>query len=147
LAPQPGAAIPEDLWAGDSSIAVDSGQGLPLVDLRDVPSQTPAAAAAAAADAPAGTQAAASTARPAAPRRAASAAGSVGVRLGISPWAEVWLGGQKQGVSPPLRELRLAPGRHRIELRNPAFPPHSLEIEVRAGENPAIEHRFSASGA
>jgi non-specific serine/threonine protein kinase len=145
LAPQPGAAIPEDLWAGDSSIAVDSGQGLPLVDLRDAQSQPPAAGAAA--DAATGAQPAASTARPAAPRRAASAADSVGVRLGISPWAEVWIGGQKEGVSPPLRELRLAPGRHRIELRNPAFPPHSLEIEVRAGENPAIEHRFSASGA
>lgn len=145
VAPQPGAAIPEDLWAGDSSIAVDSGQGLALVDLRDAQSQQPAAGAAA--DAATSAQPAASTPRPAAPRRAASAAESVGVRLGISPWAEVWIGGQKQGVSPPLRELRLAPGRHRIELRNPAFPPHSLEIEVRAGENPAIEHRFSASGA
>src|SRR5690242_5499647 len=34
------------------------------------------------------------------------------------PWAEVFVDGTRQGVSPPLRAVPLRPGRHRIELRN-----------------------------
>ena len=64
----------------------------------------------------------------------------------MSPWAELWVGGERKGVSPPLRELKLPVGRHRIELRNPAFPARTVEVNVRQGEHPAIEHRFSADG-
>ncbi len=146
--PQPAAAIPDEVWAGDSSATreVDSQQ-LALVDLRNAPSSTSTSASSAgdpADQAPATNRIASAPA----PRRTNNAAAElVGVRLSISPWAEVWLGAERKGVSPPVRELKLPPGRHQIELRNPAFPAKTIEIEVRAGENPAIEHRFSAEGA
>lgn len=139
--PQPNAAIPGELWAttpsnGDdaSTISVES-QRLALVDLSNASQQSFTAD-------PAPVQAAS----PASSRRMPAAAELVSVRLSISPWAEVWNGSERKGVSPPLRELKLAPGRHRIELRNPAFPAKSVDVEVRAGENPVIEHRFSADG-
>lgn len=144
MPPQPAAAIPEEVWASEGVMAIDVQQGLPLVDLGDSQPGAPGPAVQTRADASAQTVPVAN--RPP-PRRPPSAPATVSVRLGISPWAEVWANGQKQGVSPPLRALPLPPGRHRIELRNTAFPPHSLEIEVRAGENPVIEHRFSAEGA
>lgn len=141
--PQPDAAIPGDLWATKPSSDDDvstinvEGQRLALVDLSNAPRQAFAAD-------PAPIQAASPAPSRQVPTTAT--AGLVGVRLSISPWAEVWIGSERKGVSPPLRELKLPPGRHRIELRNPAFPAKSVDIEVRAGENPAIEHRFNADG-
>ena len=60
----------------------------------------------------------------------------------IAPWGEVIVDGKSQGVSPPLTELKLAPGRHRIEVRNAGFTPHIQIVEVKSGEQIRIRHRF-----
>lgn len=140
--PQPSAAIPDAVWAdeGETAHTVEPSE-LTLVDLREAQSPT----ASRTPDVGAGT-AAPSSAPPSVRRPNTAAAELVGVRVSVSPWAEVWVGTDRKGVSPPVRQLRLPPGRHRIELRNPAFPAKTIEIDVRAGENPAIEHRFSAAG-
>jgi len=58
------------------------------------------------------------------------------------PWAEVYVDGTRQGVSPPLRAIPLRPGRHRVELRNGSFPPHVRTVELRPGTEVNITHRF-----
>jgi hypothetical protein len=45
-------------------------------------------------------------------------------------------------VSPPLQELELAPGRHRIEIKNTAGQPHVVTVTAKAGERIRIKHKF-----
>jgi eukaryotic-like serine/threonine-protein kinase len=67
----------------------------------------------------------------------------VAVALAIYPWGEVWVNGNKVGVSPPLNELKLRPGRHVVEIRNDAQPAHRETIVVEAGDTTKkIRHRF-----
>jgi Adenylate and Guanylate cyclase catalytic domain/PEGA domain len=73
----------------------------------------------------------------------AAPAGAPGVvALAIAPWGEIIVDGKNMGVSPPLQELKLSPGRHRIEVRNTAFTPHVQMVEVKSGERIRIRHRF-----
>jgi hypothetical protein len=58
------------------------------------------------------------------------------------PWAEVFVDGARQGVSPPLRSIPLRPGRHRVELRNGSFPAHVQTVELKPGTEISITHRF-----
>jgi len=64
------------------------------------------------------------------------------VTFAIAPWGEIIVDGKSLGVSPPLQELKLAPGRHRIEVRNTSFTPHIQIVEVKSGERIRIRHRF-----
>lgn len=112
------------------------------------PSASPAASAPSArpaARAPSASPAAsASSPRPAAsapsPRPAASAPGRV--QLAIAPWGTVFVDGKRVGVSPPLRVLRLAPGEHRVEIRNTSFPRRIQRVKIKSGEVVRIRHRF-----
>ncbi len=65
------------------------------------------------------------------------------VSLVILPWGEVYLDGRKQGVSPPLLELQVAPGKHDIEIRNTNFPVYKKPIQVKVGEKLKIKHTFA----
>ena len=58
------------------------------------------------------------------------------------PWAEVYVDGARQGVSPPLRSIPIKPGKHRVELRNSSFPSHFETVDVRSGAEISIRHRF-----
>jgi outer membrane biosynthesis protein TonB len=58
------------------------------------------------------------------------------------PWAEVFIDGNRQGVSPPLKAIPLRPGKHRVELRNGSFPPHVQTVELRPGAEVSVTHRF-----
>jgi len=64
------------------------------------------------------------------------------VRLAVAPWGEVFVDGVNRGVTPPLKELALGAGSHRIEIRNPAAPSLTREIVVREGKASVIAHRF-----
>jgi hypothetical protein len=73
---------------------------------------------------------------------AAPAAAPGVVAFAIAPWGEIIVDGKNMGVSPPLQELRLSPGRHRIEVRNTSFTPHVQIVQVKSGERIRIRHRF-----
>jgi len=60
----------------------------------------------------------------------------------ITPWGEVHVDGKKLGVSPPLQEIQIGAGRHRVEIRNTTFPPHVQAVEVKSGERIRIRHLF-----
>ena len=63
--------------------------------------------------------------------------------LVVMPWGEIYLDGRKQGVSPPLLELQVAPGRHEIEIRNAKFPVYKKIIQAKVGEKIKITHTFA----
>jgi hypothetical protein len=64
------------------------------------------------------------------------------VRLNVLPWGEVYVNDRKFGVAPPLRDIALKPGTHRIEIRNPGFASYVQFVEIGAGDEIRIRHRF-----
>jgi hypothetical protein len=65
-------------------------------------------------------------------------------RLGfaVTPWGEVYIDGRKMGITPPLNEIRLPPGKHTIEIRNTTFQPHRQTVDLRADRSMRIKHKF-----
>lgn len=64
------------------------------------------------------------------------------VRLNISPWGDVYIDGSKFGTAPPLRDIALKPGSHKIEVRNPGFASYLQVVDIKAGEEIRIRHKF-----
>ena len=62
--------------------------------------------------------------------------------LAIAPWGEVYVDGRKRGMSPPLTEIRLVPGKHHIEIRNTAFQPYVQTVSLDAEAHLKIKHKF-----
>jgi len=62
--------------------------------------------------------------------------------LAVSPWGEVYVDGRRKGISPPLSEIKLAPGKHTIEIRNTTFQPYTKTVELEAEGRLKIKHRF-----
>ena len=64
------------------------------------------------------------------------------VHLSIAPWGEVYVNGKSRGVSPPIKSLKLPPGKYKIEIRNSAFPPRTEVVEVKSRGNLTIKQVF-----
>jgi hypothetical protein len=64
------------------------------------------------------------------------------IRLGITPWGEVYVDGKKQGVSPPLSVLHVTPGKHKIEIKNTSFATYTKTIDLKPGSSVKIKHKF-----
>ncbi|AZR83321.1 hypothetical protein ACL7C5_01735 [Bordetella pertussis] len=58
----------------------------------------------------------------------APAAARVTVRINVQPWGEIWINGVRRGVSPPMKELRLVPGRYSVVVRNADLPPYRATL-------------------
>jgi serine/threonine-protein kinase len=63
--------------------------------------------------------------------------------LTVSPWGEIYIDGKLRGTTPPLAELELPPGRHRVEIRNSAQLPYHTFVELQAGDTQRIRHAFA----
>ncbi|GAB4415665.1 MAG: hypothetical protein OHK0054_05760 [Sideroxydans sp.] len=68
--------------------------------------------------------------------------GPATISLAIVPWGEVYLDGKLQGVSPPLLELQVVAGTHKLEIRNSTFAPFKQEIKAKPGAKIKIKHSF-----
>jgi len=55
------------------------------------------------------------------------------------PDASVYVDGEFRGAGRRVENLRLAPGRHRIEVVRPGYRTVEREIDVRAGEASRVE--------
>jgi len=99
----------------------------------------PAAAAPKAAPAPVPSKA---TPAPVPPKAAASPSGPATVGFTVLPWGEVYINGKRHGVAPPLREVKLNPGRYKIEIKNADFEPYVQVVDVKPGSRIRIRHRF-----
>ena len=64
------------------------------------------------------------------------------VRLDIRPWGEVWINGIARGISPPVKELRLIPGKYQVVLRNADLPAYRATLEIKPGKPAVISHVF-----
>ena len=92
------------------------------------------------------TAVAAATAKPAEIKAAdAKAVDPTGVvLLTIKPWGNVLVDGSMKGVSPPLKKLVLAEGKHQIKVVNPSFPDRVFEIDVNSKKSRNIDYDFSS---
>jgi len=60
----------------------------------------------------------------------------------VLPWGEIFLDGKMVGVTPPLHELKLAPGDHAIEIRHPSYSTKTIKIAADDPATEKIEHSF-----
>lgn len=67
---------------------------------------------------------------------------STEVHFAISPWGQVIVDGVKRGASPPLLEVKLAPGEHKVEIQNGRYPPLVAAVDARPGSVILIKHAF-----
>jgi len=66
------------------------------------------------------------------------------VRLAVSPWGQVEVDGTPVGTAPPLTEITLSEGSHRIVIRNADFPPYSQSLRIAPGQPVTIKHKFGS---
>lgn len=71
-----------------------------------------------------------------------AAKGDSRVTFAISPWGEVFVDGKRQGVSPPLRDLKLNAGKHTILIVNETFKPYSQTIDLEPDSTHKIKYKF-----
>jgi len=64
------------------------------------------------------------------------------VKFANAPWGEIRVDGKVKGASPPLTQMHLSAGRHRIEVRNANLKPHIEEVLVTPGQSATVRHRF-----
>ncbi|HWH81799.1 MAG TPA: serine/threonine-protein kinase [Burkholderiaceae bacterium] len=80
------------------------------------------------------------------PRSAAATVAAIAatgtLRLAVSPWGEVEVDGKAAGTTPPLTELSLPAGPHRIVIRNTDLPPYQGTVNVAADQAATLKHRF-----
>ena len=143
-----------------AQLARRAGEGSPKRPVLPAASIEPAQATPAAVESKPATQAAASTPKPtqdgsawpvaapaiqlpAPPAAAAKKGPTALVLLAISPWGEVFVDGKSMGVSPPLTELELPQGKHRIVVRNSDFKPFDEEIDLGSNQTLRIKHKFA----
>jgi hypothetical protein len=61
-------------------------------------------------------------------------AGGASFRLRVQPWGVVYVDGVDRGVSPPVKRLALAPGRHTLRFTNPTYQDRVLEVDTGKGD-------------
>ena len=62
--------------------------------------------------------------------------------LAVTPWGEVYVDGKRKCVAPPLTEIRITPGKHRVEIRNTTFPSYTQMVDLAANGSLKIRHKF-----
>src|SRR3954468_4705459 len=68
--------------------------------------------------------------------------GNALVMLAIAPWGEIYVDGDRVGVSPPVNEVEVAPGKRKIEIKNGNFPIFTQIVEVKSDQKIRIKHKF-----
>jgi hypothetical protein len=60
----------------------------------------------------------------------------------VSPWGEIYVNGKRAGVTPPMKFLKLDPGKYKIEVRNTSFAPHVENFDLKARDEITVRHKF-----
>jgi class 3 adenylate cyclase len=60
----------------------------------------------------------------------------------ISPWGEIYVNGKSRGVVPPVKTLKLDPGKYKIEIKNTTFPVHTETLDLKSRDEVTVRHRF-----
>ena len=72
----------------------------------------------------------------------ATVLGNATVSFAVSPWGEVFVDGERVGITPPLNKLQLPEGTHRVEIRNQGFASYRETVRLRSGQTLKIRHKF-----
>ncbi len=64
------------------------------------------------------------------------------IAFAVSPWGEVYVDGRRRGISPPLQEIKLSPGKHLVEIRNTIFQRYRQTVDLDADASVRIKHKF-----
>lgn len=108
----------------------------PPAEPEAVPAEAIVPAAATPSDAVAATDVLAEPAADAAPE-------SFNYKLSIKPWGTIYVDGKEAGVTPPLKKLTLATGKHKIRIANPGFQDFTANLDTK-NKSRTIEHDFTA---
>ncbi len=65
------------------------------------------------------------------------------LRLSVLPWAEVWIDGELNGVTPFDKPIIILPGKHKITLHNPYFKDEKKEVTAGKGDTLSIVMQLS----
>jgi len=60
----------------------------------------------------------------------------------VQPWGEIYVNGKSRGVTPPMKSLKLDPGKYKVEIRNTTFPPHTENLDLKARDEVTVRHKF-----
>ena len=60
----------------------------------------------------------------------------------VTPWGEIFVNGKSRGVTPPMKSIKLDPGKYKIEIRNTTFAPHTENLDLKAREELTVRHKF-----
>lgn len=79
---------------------------------------------------------------PSPPKLAPAPKGNATLNFAVSPWGDVYVDGKRMGASPPLNELQVSAGTHKIEIRNQSFAPYTETLHLKADSTKKLKHRF-----
>lgn len=121
---------------------VDAKPESNILDPKPAPSQVPPAAPPADVDGKA--QAAPGDATQAGDAKAAQAEAAPPATLifSVRPWGEIFIDGRSRGVTPPMKSLKLPPGKYKLEVKNTTFPVHAETLELKARDEITVRHNF-----
>ena len=60
----------------------------------------------------------------------------------VQPWGEIYVNGKARGVTPPMKSLKLDPGKYKVEIRNTTFPPHTESFDLKDRDDVTVRHKF-----
>jgi class 3 adenylate cyclase len=60
----------------------------------------------------------------------------------INPWGEIYVNGKPRGITPPMKSIKLEPGKYKVEIRNTTFPAHVESLELKARDEITVRHKF-----
>jgi len=60
----------------------------------------------------------------------------------IQPWGEIFVNGKSRGVTPPMKSLKLEPGKYRIEVKNTTFASHAENLDLKSRDELTVRHKF-----
>jgi class 3 adenylate cyclase len=60
----------------------------------------------------------------------------------VQPWGEIFVDGRSRGVTPPMKSLKLPPGKYKLEVRNTTFPVHAQNLDLKTRDEITVRHRF-----
>jgi class 3 adenylate cyclase/outer membrane biosynthesis protein TonB len=60
----------------------------------------------------------------------------------VQPWGEIYVNGKSRGVTPPMKSIKLDPGKYKIEVRNTNFAAHVESFDLKARDEITVRHRF-----
>src|SRR5204862_7532437 len=64
--------------------------------------------------------------------KVASTAPPATLVFAVTPWGEIFVNGKSRGVVPPMKTLKLDPGKYKIEIRNTTFPVYAESLDLKA---------------